>query len=47
MIAMTLAETAAAVAGRLDGVDRAYRGVSTDTRTLINGQLFFALRGPN
>ncbi len=47
MIALTLAETAAAVAGQLIGTDQGYCGVSTDTRTLTAGQLFFALRGPN
>src|SRR5690606_13227937 len=31
----------------LRGNDGAFRGISTDTRTLVAGQLFFALRGPN
>lgn len=29
------------------GADRRWQGVSTDTRTLSGGQLFFALNGPN
>ena len=33
--------------GRLDGTDRIFDGVSTDTRTLQNGELFVALDGPN
>ena len=32
--------------GELVGVDRAYTGVSSDTRTLKPGELFVALRGP-
>ena len=32
--------------GELLGVDRAYTGVSSDTRTLKPGELFVALRGP-
>ena len=32
--------------GELIGADRAYSGVSTDTRTLKAGELFVALRGP-
>lgn len=33
--------------GVLHGADGSFRGVSTDTRTLRRGQLFFALQGPN
>ena len=33
--------------GRLSGVDHEFTGVSTDTRTLRKGDLFFALKGPN
>ncbi|MEX2124549.1 MAG: UDP-N-acetylmuramoyl-tripeptide--D-alanyl-D-alanine ligase [Woeseia sp.] len=33
--------------GTLHGADNAFRGVSSDTRTLDAGELFFALRGPN
>ena len=32
--------------GELVGADRAYAGVSTDTRTIKPGELFVALRGP-
>ena len=42
----TLAEFAHACGGQLHGTDRAYTGVSTDTRTLKPGELFVALRGP-
>ena len=42
----TLAEFAQACGGALSGADRAYTGVSTDTRTLKPGELFVALRGP-
>jgi UDP-N-acetylmuramoyl-tripeptide--D-alanyl-D-alanine ligase len=44
---LLLSELAALVDGRLSGEDRAFDGVSTDTRTLTDGQLFVALRGPN
>jgi len=33
--------------GTLQGTDLKFRGVSTDTRTLREGELFFALQGPN
>jgi UDP-N-acetylmuramoyl-tripeptide--D-alanyl-D-alanine ligase len=42
----TLAEFAKSCGGTLNGADRAYTGVSTDTRTLAAGELFVALRGP-
>ena len=42
-----LRESAAAVGGRMQGEDRAYDAVSTDSRTLRAGALFVALRGPN
>jgi UDP-N-acetylmuramoyl-tripeptide--D-alanyl-D-alanine ligase len=42
----TLGAFAEACGGRLEGADRAYSGVSTDTRTLEAGALFIALRGP-
>ena len=42
----TLANFAQACGGRLQGEDRAYSGVCTDTRTLAAGELFVALRGP-
>ncbi len=42
----TLAAFARACGAELVGADRAYTGVSTDTRTLKPGELFVALRGP-
>jgi UDP-N-acetylmuramoyl-tripeptide--D-alanyl-D-alanine ligase len=41
----TLAMVAQSVSGRLVGADRAFESVSTDTRSLQPGQLFFALHG--
>lgn len=41
----TLAMVATEVGGQLIGADRAFESVSTDTRSLSPGQLFFALRG--
>jgi UDP-N-acetylmuramoyl-tripeptide--D-alanyl-D-alanine ligase len=43
----TLASFAEACGGRLQGEDRSYCGVGTDTRTLARGELFVALRGPH
>lgn len=43
----TLSFVADAVQGRLRGDDRSFDGVSTDTRTIEEGQLFVALSGPN
>lgn len=40
-----LSAAAAAVAGRLEGADAGFHGVSIDSRTLEPGQLFIALRG--
>ena len=42
----TLADFARACGGELGGPDRAYTGVSSDTRSLRPGELFVALRGP-
>ena len=42
----TLSGFAQSCGGELTGADRAYAGVSTDTRTLKPGELFVALRGP-
>lgn len=47
MIEGTLAAAAHIMNGTLLGSDRKYSGVSTDTRTLGRGELFFALQGPN
>ena len=43
----TLAAAAEDMMGVLHGDDRNFSGVSTDTRTLRGGELFFALQGPN
>ena len=43
----TLAQVAIDTDGQLHGVDQDYAAVSTDTRTLGPGDLFFALRGEN
>ena len=42
-----LSDAAAWVQGVLRGEDRGFEGVSTDTRSLREGELFFALQGPN
>ncbi|HUI60579.1 MAG TPA: UDP-N-acetylmuramoyl-tripeptide--D-alanyl-D-alanine ligase [Steroidobacteraceae bacterium] len=42
----TLADFAMACQGSLQGADRGYNGVSSDTRSLSQGDLFVALRGP-
>ncbi len=47
MIESTLSMASEAMRGRLCGADRPYRGISTDTRTLHAGELFFALQGPS
>ena len=43
----TLLNAANSMRGTLKGTDLKFRGVSTDTRTLKKGELFFALQGPN
>lgn len=43
----TLSSAAESMQGTLHGEDRSFAGVSTDTRTLEEGQLFVALSGPN
>lgn len=43
----TLSAAAAVMQGELRGPDRAFRGISTDTRSIRDGELFFALQGPN
>ncbi|RRQ22509.1 UDP-N-acetylmuramoyl-tripeptide--D-alanyl-D-alanine ligase [Thiohalobacter thiocyanaticus] len=45
MIAMALSEAARTVAGRLQGVDARFAGLSTDSRSLERGNLFVALTG--
>ncbi|MBT8078532.1 MAG: UDP-N-acetylmuramoyl-tripeptide--D-alanyl-D-alanine ligase [Gammaproteobacteria bacterium] len=47
MMEGTLMQAAESMHGVLCGTDRSFRGVSTDTRTLQAGELFFALEGPN
>ena len=47
MMEGTLTQAAESMHGVLSGSDRPFRGVSTDTRTLRAGELFFALEGPN
>ncbi len=51
MIEDTLVNAAAIVQGTLQGTQRGessrFHGLSTDTRTLREGELFFALQGPN
>ena len=42
----TLSQAAESMQGMLHGDDRVFGGVSTDTRTIRDGQLFFALQGP-
>ena len=42
-----LLDAAASMKGVLHGDDRRFHGVSTDTRTISEGELFFALEGPN
>jgi len=42
----TLRNLARACGGRLEGGDRVFAGVSSDSRTLSAGDLFVALRGP-
>jgi UDP-N-acetylmuramoyl-tripeptide--D-alanyl-D-alanine ligase len=44
---LSLTEAAASMNGILQGSDRSFDGVSTDTRSLPRGALFFALNGPN
>ena len=46
-IERTLRNFARACGGRLEGADRAFAGVSSDSRTLAAGDLFIALRGPH
>ena len=43
----TLSAAAESMQGTLIGTDRMFDGVSTDTRTLKQGELFVALKGPN
>jgi UDP-N-acetylmuramoyl-tripeptide--D-alanyl-D-alanine ligase len=42
----TLRDFAALCGGSFNGEDHAYTGVATDTRTLLDGEIYLALRGP-
>ncbi|HEY0635247.1 MAG TPA: UDP-N-acetylmuramoyl-tripeptide--D-alanyl-D-alanine ligase [Gammaproteobacteria bacterium] len=46
-IAASFSQVAAWVNGRLAGSDGAFLGAGSDSRTITNGMLFIALRGPN
>ncbi len=43
----SLAAAADCMHGKLHGEDRPFAGISTDTRSIRDGELFFALQGPN
>ena len=43
----SLAVAADCMNGVLQGDDQAFEGISTDTRSIRNGEIFFALEGPN
>jgi UDP-N-acetylmuramoyl-tripeptide--D-alanyl-D-alanine ligase len=47
VIAMSLSQAADALEGHRHGDDDRFFGVSTDSRTVAAGELFFALRGPH
>jgi len=47
MMTMPLSEAARVLNAKRQGTDVVFRGVSTDTRTLAEGNLFVALQGPN
>lgn len=47
MMTMHLSQAAQVTQASYQGSDVVFRGVSTDTRTLVKGNLFIALRGPN
>jgi len=44
---MKLSKTAEIIGGSLQGQDSEFQSVSINTRTLLPGDLFFAIRGPN
>jgi UDP-N-acetylmuramoyl-tripeptide--D-alanyl-D-alanine ligase len=43
----SLAQAAECMNGELHGENRPFGGISTDTRSIRDGELFFALQGPN
>jgi len=47
VIEMRLSEAASAIGASRDGADVRFTGCGTDSRTLVPGRLFVALRGPN
>ncbi|MDT8387638.1 MAG: UDP-N-acetylmuramoyl-tripeptide--D-alanyl-D-alanine ligase [Thiogranum sp.] len=47
MVSLSLSQAAQVLGARQRGDDISFRGVSTDTRTLSEGNLFVALQGPN
>lgn len=47
MIVASLSQAATVMQGSLTGPDATFRGVSTDTRSLREDELFVALKGPN
>jgi len=47
MIVASLSQAASVTQGTLSGPDATFRGVSTDTRSLREDELFVALKGPN
>jgi len=47
MMVMPLSEAAQVLDAKQWGADVTFRGISTDTRTLSEGNLFVALKGPN
>ena len=47
MIPLTLSEIAEALNGKLIGDDSVIEQVTTDSRTLVEGDVFLALKGPN
>ncbi len=47
MMVMPLSEAAQVLDAKQWGADVTFHGISTDTRTLSEGNLFVALKGPN
>jgi len=47
MMTMPLSQAAKILEAKRSGADVTFRGISTDTRTLAEGNLFVALQGPN
>ena len=47
MIELRLSEAAKFIGGAFEGIDKAFRGVSTDTRKIRENELFIALKGLN